>query len=106
MKFLRGIVKCENKRVIDPLKYFKSEREVLIELNESKLNSPIILVDPTYKYRNISAGLGVESFEKFVDSAKKFLKSPSTIFFKRKEIDVEKMKSFAVIQRAKHDVSF
>ena len=101
VKFLRGIVKCKTKKVIDPLKYFKSEREVLTELNESKLNGPIILVDPTYKYRNISAGLGMESFEKFVESAKKFLRLPLATFFERQEIDIKKMKDFALAKKAK-----
>lgn len=98
VKFLKGIQK---KQIIDPLKYFKSEREILSELNASKLNCPIILIDPTYKYRNVSAGLGFESFGKFIDSAKKFLKSPSLEFFERKDIDVKEMKKFVVKKKAK-----
>ncbi len=91
-KFLKGIGK---KKVIDPLKYFKSEREVLNEINASKLMSPIVLVDPTYKYRNTSAGLGYETFEKFNLVAKEFLKSPSLDYFKRKPIDIEGLKKVA-----------
>ena len=62
VKFLKGIGK---KNVVDPLKYFKSEREVLSEINASKLNGPVVLVDPTYKFRNVTAGLGDESFVNF-----------------------------------------
>ena len=102
VKFLRGMAKVKGRKVIDPLKYFKSEYEALTELNGSKLNSPIILIDPTYKYRNANAGLGFESFEKFAESAKKFLKLPSVDFFKRQEIDIEKMKSFATNRKAKY----
>ena len=98
VKFLKGIQK---KKVIDPLKYFRNEREVLSELNASKLNCPVVLIDPTYKYRNISAGLGFESFGKFVGVAKKFLKSPSLEFFERKNIDIEGMKKFAEKKEAK-----
>jgi len=89
VKFLKGIGK---KRVIDPLKYFKGEREVLNELNSSKLQGPLVLIDPTYKYRNVSAGLGLETFEKFKTVARAFLKSPSLEYFERKPIDVEGMK--------------
>ena len=92
VKFLKGIFKV---RVIDPLKYFRGGREVLNELNASKLLSPIILVDPTYKYRNVCAGLGGETFEKFNVVAKSFLKSPSLEYFKRKPIDVEGLKKMS-----------
>lgn len=98
VKFLKKI--CGGRRspvagrkiVVDSLKYFKNGREVLNEINASKLNSPIVLVDPTYKYRNVTAGLGVESFGKFLSVAKEFLKSPSLDFFKLKSVDVEGMK--------------
>lgn len=89
VKFLKGIQKV---RVIDPLKYFKNERQVLNEINASKLISPIVLIDPTYKYRNVCAGLGEETFEKFYIVAKDFLKNPSLDYFKRKPIDVEGLK--------------
>ena len=92
VKFLKGIGK---KRVIDPLKYFKNDRDVLNEINASKLMGPIVLVDPTYRYRNVSAGLGEETFEKFNVVAKDFLKSPSLDYFKRKSIDVEGLKKMA-----------
>lgn len=98
VKFLKGIQK---KSVIDPLKYFKNEREVMMELNSSKLKSPIVLVDPTYKFRNVCAGLGLESFERFVDVVEKFLKKPSLDFFEKKEIDVNEIKNFARSKRAK-----
>lgn len=92
IKFLKGISK---KKVIDPLKYFRNERKVLNELNTSKLIGPIILIDPTYKYRNVTAGLGEETFEKFKIIAKKFLKSPSLNFFERQSTDINGLKKFA-----------
>jgi len=89
VKFLKGIGR---KKVVDPLKYFRNEREVLNEINASKLNGPVVLVDPTYKYRNVCAGLGSETLEKFNGVAKKFLKSPSLDFFRLKDIDVSLLK--------------
>jgi tRNA nucleotidyltransferase (CCA-adding enzyme) len=98
VKFLKNIGK---KRVLDPLKYFKSEREVLMELNSSKLQGPIVLIDPTHKYRNVSAGLGGETFEKFLKVKDDFLKKPSPEFFERKKFDIDNMKSFAKKKKAK-----
>ncbi len=89
LKFLKNIGK---KKVIDPCKYFRNEKEILREINASKLVSPIVVVDPTYKYRNVTAGLGEESYEKFLESAKLFLKRPSEDFFVRKELNVDEMK--------------
>ncbi|MBT7102304.1 hypothetical protein HN935_02215 [archaeon] len=89
VKFLKGIAKV---RVVDPLKYFKGERDVLNEINASKLVGPIVVVDPTYKYRNVTAGLGYETFGKFNEIVKSFLKSPSLSFFEKKEIDVASLK--------------
>lgn len=84
LKFLRGIQKAS---VIDSEKYFKSKKEVIYELNSSKLNSPLIIIDPTYKYRNVSAGLSKEIYDKFCSVAKSFLKKPDLDFFRKKEFD-------------------
>jgi len=89
VKFLKGIGK---NKIVDPMKYFRRRCDVMSELNASKLVGPIILVDPTFKFRNITAGLGYETFGKFAEVAKKFLKSPSLKFFERKGIDVDGMK--------------
>jgi tRNA CCA-adding enzyme len=92
VKFLKGVGK---KRVIDPVKHFRNEREVLSEINASKLDGPLVVVDPTYKYRNVSAGLGEETYQRFLKVASGFLKNPSLSFFDSKPIDVSNMKSFA-----------
>ncbi|MFA5061067.1 MAG: nucleotidyltransferase domain-containing protein [Candidatus Pacearchaeota archaeon] len=98
VEFLKGIKK---KRVIDPVKSFKNENEILREINSSKLNSPIILVDPTYKYRNITAGLNQETFERFLKSSGGFLKNPSIEFFEEREILREDLLKMAVENKAK-----
>ena len=97
VKFLKGIQK---KRVIDPEKYFKNEREIKRELNESKLNSPVILVDPTYRYRNVCAGLSEETFELFLNASKKFLKSPSLRYFEKERFDIDKFRKDAAKKKA------
>jgi tRNA nucleotidyltransferase (CCA-adding enzyme) len=94
-KFLQQVVKTNNneKIIIDNLNYYKN-KNILQELNESKLNSPIILIDPTYKQRNALAGLSDETFYKFKEVCKKFLKNPSSEFFIPKEIGIELNKKY------------
>lgn len=89
MKFLIG---AQKENIIDPNKYFKNKNEIMRELNQSKLQSPIILIDPTYKYRNVCAGLTKETFELFIKSSKEFLKSPSKEFFDKKEFSLQDFK--------------
>ena len=81
--------------VIDSENKYKNKKEILLELNESKTQSPIILVDPTWKDRNALAALSKETFEKFQEIAKKFLKKPSEKYFEKKEIDIGKIKNEA-----------
>ena len=99
--FVKFLKRIQGKKIIDSLNYFRNEREILNELNASKLNCPVVLIDPTYKYRNISAGLGNETFGKFIDIAGKFLKSPSLEFFEKKNVNVGLMKDFAFKNKAK-----
>jgi tRNA nucleotidyltransferase (CCA-adding enzyme) len=96
-KMLRELGKMkENERlIIDPGKKFKKKSDVLFELNESKLGSPIILIDPTWKERNALAALSRETFRKFQESAAKFLKKPSKEFFVIKEFDASEFKKKA-----------
>ncbi len=103
-KFLKEISKNNKtniKQILDPAKHFKTSRQVLTEINEAKLISPIIIVDPTYKFRNIAAGLSQETLHKFKTHAKQFLKSPSLAAFKKKDISPEALKSFAKKHKAK-----
>lgn len=58
----------------------------LMTLNKSKLKSPLIMVDPTDPYRNASAALSKENFDKFKKLAKEFLKKPSKKFFEKKPL--------------------
>ncbi len=85
VKMLRELIKKE-KIIIDPEKYYKN-KNIELELNESKLNSPIIFIDPTYKKRNALAALSYETFEKFKKQGKSFLKKPSLSYFKKRKIN-------------------
>lgn len=87
-KFLKAVVRVEDRIVLDPEKMYKNKKEILIELNESKTQNKVVLVDPTWKERNVLAALSEESFKKFQEIAKKYLKSKDKDkFFRKKEVD-------------------
>jgi len=92
LKFLKAMAKfnLKDKLVIDLEKLYKNKQEVLMDMNSSKLQSPLILVDPTYKQRNATAALSREMFEKFQKACKSFLKNPCVKFFEQERIDLEK----------------
>lgn len=90
--FIKFLSETQKETIMDPNKYFKNKNEIMRELNQSKLQSPIILIDPTYKYRNVCAGLTKETFELFLNGAKRFLKSPSKDFFEKKDFSLQDFK--------------
>jgi tRNA nucleotidyltransferase (CCA-adding enzyme) len=90
LNLLKASSKWPDKVVLDPEKYYK-KGEVMRELNESKLISPLIIVDPVQKNRNISAALSEEKFNLFRESCKKFLSKPSKEFFEMKDVEKDIM---------------
>jgi len=98
LKFIEAIANASNspkdKIIIDDKKFYKSKKHILIELNSSKLISPIILIDPTFKERNAVAGLSKKTFFKFKGICKRFLENPSSEFFEKKSIGEEMIKKF------------
>jgi tRNA nucleotidyltransferase (CCA-adding enzyme) len=96
-KMLKELVKIkkDERLVVDIKKFYKKKNDVFFELNESKLNSPIILIDPTWKERNVLASLNKETFERFKEVAREFLKKPSENFFYDRGFDEERIKKKA-----------
>jgi tRNA nucleotidyltransferase (CCA-adding enzyme) len=99
-KMLKELSKAKERVIIDQEKIYKKKSDVLFELNESKLKSPVVLVDPTWKERNVLAALSKETFKKFQEAAKKFLKKPSEKFFEEKEINIEDLKKESKSKKA------
>lgn len=94
LRFIKAIAKkSEEKIIIDIGKHYKNKQAILIDLNSSKLQSPIILIDPTHKQRNALAALSEETFEKFKKDCEKFLKKPSIGAFEVQKTDIEKIKN-------------
>ena len=97
---LREIIKVNDKLIIDPAKHYRNRNDVMIGMNASKLKSPIVLIDPTYKERNALAALSQESFSKFQKASRDFLKKPSLKFFEEQEIVPYEIERFAKSKRA------
>ncbi|MBT3814943.1 hypothetical protein HOG07_05900, partial [Candidatus Woesearchaeota archaeon] len=74
-KLLKSSLKWKNKQVIDPEKYYQG-KDVFFNLNKSKLQSPLIIIDPVDKNRNAAAALSEERFAQFKKLAKKYLDQP------------------------------
>lgn len=99
LNFIKAVVGYDfskGKLIIDIEKHYKNKKDVLLDMNSSKLSSPIILVDPTYKQRNALAALSEETFEKFKHASKKFLKAPLIKYFEIEKWDLEKIKKQAL----------
>ena len=97
LNFIRAIskIKSNEKIIIDIEKFYKNKSEILMDVNTAKLNSPIILIDPTYRQRNVLAALSEETFERFKDACKQFIKNPSEKAFEIKKLNLEEAKSRA-----------
>jgi tRNA nucleotidyltransferase (CCA-adding enzyme) len=93
-------MKIGERVIIDIEKKYKKKNDVFLELNESKLHSPIILIDPTYKERNALASLSHETFAITQKAAREFLKRPSQRFFVKRDINLDKLKQEAKRKKA------
>lgn len=85
LKLLEEITKLKDKDIID---HYNVHKGNIKKLNKSKIQSPIIVIDPITPDRNAAAALGKEKFEILKKKAKAFLENPDISFF-RKEIITE-----------------
>jgi len=92
LNLLKNALKWREKQVFDAEKRFKNEKEVFETLNESKLQSPLILIDPVEPGRNALAALNKENFYKLKGAAKAFLAKPHLSFFREKNFSVETLR--------------
>ncbi len=95
IKLLKGSQKWKDKTIIDIEKYHK---DALFELNTSKTQSPLIVIDPIQKDRNAAAALGKEAFDIFIKKAREFLKNPSEKAFEKKTIKKEDIKDAFIMK--------
>ncbi len=98
--FVKAMVKIKGKEIIDIEKLYKNKYEIAMNMNSAKMNSPVVLIDPTYKERNALAALSNETFKQFQDACKNFLKNPSQKAFEIKETNLGLMKKNATKSKA------
>ena len=91
LALIRAIPKWKEKTVIDIKNCYKG-KNVFAEINKSKLNSPIIVIDPVQKDRNAAAALDHEKFEIIKHKAREFMKKPSKEFFEVKNLSENDIK--------------
>ncbi|PIN87209.1 hypothetical protein COV19_00980 [Candidatus Woesearchaeota archaeon CG10_big_fil_rev_8_21_14_0_10_44_13] len=80
----------EEKEVIDY--YNKHKGKALFNLNKSKTESAIVVIDPIQPDRNAAAALNREKFDVFRKKASEFLKNPSKRFFLAEKLDIERLR--------------
>ncbi len=95
LNFVKAMEKIKGKEIIDAEKLYKNKYEIAMNMNTAKMTSPVVLIDPTYKERNALAALSHETFRKFQEACRKFMKNPSREAFELKEIDLERIKKNA-----------
>jgi len=95
LEFLKGASAWKPKKVIDHSGHYKNHADVMKKLNDAKLDSPLILIDPVQKNRNAAAALGNDKFASLILAARQFLKKPSKSYFKIGKFSLSKIKSFA-----------
>ncbi len=95
LSFIKAMSKIKGKEIIDLEKHYKNKNQIMMDINASKLKSPIILIDPTFKQRNALAALSDETFRKFQKACRDFLKNPSIRKFDEKILNFEKIKKDA-----------
>jgi len=94
LNVLKASLKWKKKEIIDYHNHHKGD--ALWNLNKSKLQSPLIVIDPILHSRNAAAALSKEKLDVFVSCAKRFLKKPSKYFFIVKEFDSENYKGLVL----------
>ena len=75
------------KTVLDYYKEYKGQ--ALMHLNESKIQGPLVVVDPVQPNRNAAAAIEQKPFLGLINSAKSFLKKPGAHFFVEQKLDAK-----------------
>lgn len=87
LELLKAASTWQSPLVLDPMHFYKNQN-ILKSMNHSKIQSPLILVDPLLPERNAAAALTQEKFDMFIVAAKQFVAKPSASFFTKKTITI------------------
>jgi tRNA nucleotidyltransferase (CCA-adding enzyme) len=89
LPFLRAAAAWKPKTIIDYYHHF--DKKALFVLNKSKIQGPLIIIDPVQKERNAAAALSKDKYDGLITAAQKFLKRPSKDSFVETEVDLGKL---------------
>jgi tRNA nucleotidyltransferase (CCA-adding enzyme) len=89
LPLLKAASQWKPKTIVDFYHHF--DKKALFVLNRSKIQGPLIIIDPVQKERNSAAALSQEKYEGLVKAAQKFLKKPSKEAFVETEVDLGKL---------------
>lgn len=81
----------KGKVIADPARHYKNKDSIFFSMNESKIQGPLVLVDPVQKSRNVTAALAGEKFSLFSEACRRFVARPSLAHFARKELSTEQL---------------
>lgn len=91
-----------SRTIIDTEKHHKKK----VQLNEAKMLSPIIVVDPVQSTRNVTAVVSQEKYQLFKKKAKEYLKNPRKEMFVKKEFsleEIQKKKGILILEAIPHE---
>ena len=86
---LKAAAKWKPKTIVDY--YHTYDKKALFVLNKSKIQGPLIIIDPVQKERNSAAALSKDKYDGLVAAAQKFLKKPGKEAFVETEVDLGKL---------------
>ena len=86
---LKAVTGWKPKTIVDYYHHF--DKKALFVLNQSKIQGPLIIIDPVQKDRNAAAALIQEKYDGLITAAKKFLAKPSPEHFVETEVDLSKL---------------
>ena len=88
MNFVQRVAMWEEEEAVDPAGKTKHPRK---NLNKSKIQGPLIVVDPVQADRNAAAALSKRKYDLLRKTCIQFLEKPTEKFFEIKPLDMKKL---------------
>ncbi len=89
LPLLKATAGWKPKTIIDYYHWY--DKKALFVLNRSKIQGPLIIIDPVQKERNAAAALSQDKYEGLIAAAQQFFKKPSRESFIETEVDLGKL---------------
>lgn len=93
-ELLEAFENLQPKIIIDSEKHYKDTNQIFRDFPDSKIKSPVIVIDPVLKTRNAAAALDHRTFSRLLFAMRKFLRDPKESYFTAKKTrldDLEKL---------------